>query len=421
MTQSRSDSKFTAFIGVDCADAKHDICLQPADGAKREFDSFPHRVDRIEQWARAMHQRFGAPIAVALELAKGPLVYALQKYDFFVLFPINPATLAKYREAFAPSGAKDDPSDAEVALDLLVHHRDKFKPLNPQSAEMRTLLYLNEQRRRLVGDKTRFTNRLVSALKQYFPQALDWFEERDTPLFCDFLTRWPTLTQVKRARQASLEAFFHDHHVRFPKLIEERIRAIRAATPLTHDAAVITAHQLQAQALADQLRVTLKAIERFDAKIASVAPTHPDYALFSALPGAGPSLAPRLLTAFGEQRERFASAEELQKYSGIAPVTERSGKSCWVHWRWQCPTFLRQTFVEWAAQTINRSFWAGAYYRQQRDKGSSHQAAVRALAFKWIRILYRCWQTRSPYDESTYLNALKRRGSPLLKQLGTVS
>jgi len=421
MTQSRSDSKFTAFIGVDWADAKHDICLQPADGAKREFDSFPHRVDRIEQWARAMHQRFGAPIAVALELAKGPLVYALQKYDFFVLFPINPATLAKYREAFAPSGAKDDPSDAEVALDLLVHHRDKFKPLNPQSAEMRTLLYLNEQRRRLVGDKTRFTNRLVSALKQYFPQALDWFEERDTPLFCDFLTRWPTLTQVKRARQASLEAFFHDHHVRFPKLIEERIRAIRAATPLTHDVAVITAHQLQAQALADQLRVTLKAIERFDAKIASVAPTHPDYALFSALPGAGPSLAPRLLTAFGEQRERFASAEELQKYSGIAPVTERSGKSCWVHWRWQCPTFLRQTFVEWAAQTINRSFWAGAYYRQQRDKGSSHQAAVRALAFKWIRILYRCWQTRSPYDESTYLNALKRRGSPLLKQLGTVT
>ena len=421
MTQSRSDSKFTAFIGVDWADAKHDICLQPADGAKREFDSFPHRVDRIEQWARAMHQRFGAPIAVALELAKGPLVYALQKYDFFVLFPINPATLAKYREAFAPSGAKDDPSDAEVALDLLVHHRDKFKPLNPQSAEMRTLLYLNEQRRRLVGDKTRFTNRLVSALKQYFPQALDWFEERDTPLFCDFLTRWPTLTQVKRARQASLEAFFHDHHVRFPKLIEERIRAIKAATPLTHDVAVITAHQLQAQALADQLRVTLKAIERFDAKIASVAPTHPDYALFSALPGAGPSLAPRLLTAFGEQRERFASAEELQKYSGIAPVTERSGKSCWVHWRWQCPTFLRQTFVEWAAQTINRSFWAGAYYRQQRDKGSSHQAAVRALAFKWIRILYRCWQTRSPYDESTYLNALKRRGSPLLKQLGTVT
>jgi transposase len=419
--KTQSDAEYTAFIGVDWADAKHDICLQPAVTAKREFDSFAHKVDRIEQWARSMHQRFGGPIAVALELAKGPLVYALQKYDFFVLFPINPSTLAKYREAFSPSGAKDDPTDAQCALDLLVHHRDKLKALHPQSVEMRTLLYLSEQRRRLVGDKTRFTNRLISALKQYFPQALDWFEERDTLLFCDFLARWSTLTQVKRARQASLKAFFQEHHVRYPKLIEERICAIKAATALTRDAAVITAHQLQAQALVEQLRATLQAIERFDAKIANIAPTHPDYVLFSALPGAGASLAPRLLAAFGEQRERYAGADELQKYSGIAPVTERSGKSSWVHWRWRCPKFVRQTFVEWAAQTINKSFWAGAYYRQQRDKGSSHQAAVRALAFKWIRIVYRCWQTRTPYDESRYLSALKRRGSPLLKELGATT
>ncbi len=110
----------------------------------------------------------------------------------------------------------------------------------------------------------------------------------------------------------------------------------------------------------------------------------------------------------GRIAERFQHADELQKYAGIAPVTERSGKKSWVHWRWQCPTFVRQTFVEWAGQTINKSFWAGAYYRQQRDKGSSYQAAVRALAFKWIRILYRCWQTHTPYDESKYLNALEK-------------
>jgi transposase len=167
----------------------------------------------------------------------------------------------------------------------------------------------------------------------------------------------------------------------------------------------------------DQLRTTLTAINRFDEEIAAVASTLPDYALFQSLPGAGPHLAPRLLAAFGEQRDRFQGADELLKYSGIAPVTERSGKKSWVHWRWQCPTFLRQTFVEWAGQTINKSFWAGAYYRQQRAKGSSYQAAVRALAFKWIRILYRCWQTRTPYDESTYLNALRGRGSSLLQNL----
>ena len=186
---------------------------------------------------------------------------------------------------------------------------------------------------------------------------------------------------------------------------------------MTDDLAVIRPNQLLVLVLVEQLRVTLQAIESFDAEIATLSETLPDYALFRALPGAGAILAPRLLAAFGEQRERYQSAAEIQRYTGIAPVTESSGKKHWVHWRLQCPTFLRQTFVEWAGATIPRSFWAAAYYRQQRDKGSTHQAAVRALAFKWIRILYRCWQTRTPYDESTYLNALKRRGSPLLTSI----
>lgn len=291
--------EFTAFVGIDWADAKHDICLQAAHTDRREFDRIEHKVDGIEQWAISMKKRFGGPIAIALELAKGPLVYALQKYDFFVLFPINPATLAKYREAFKPSGAKDDPTDAELALELLTHHRDRLTALDPQSVPMRTLLHLVEQRRRLVGDKTRFTNRLGYALKQYFPQALDWFEHTDTIVFCDFLTRWPTLVQIKRARPTSVKAFFQSHNVRFVNVIDERIRAIKAAQPLTQDAAVITAYRLQALVVVDQLRVTLRAIDRFDAQIAEVAPTLPDYALFKALPGAGPQLAPRLLVAFG--------------------------------------------------------------------------------------------------------------------------
>ena len=97
------------------------------------------------------------------------------------------------------------------------------------------------------------------------------------------------------------------------------------------------------------------------------------------------------MVVFGEQRERFKSAVELQKYGGVAPVTQRSGQSTWIHWRWHCPTFIRQTFVEWAAQTVNTFYWAGLYYQQQRSRGCSHQVAVRALAFKSIRILYRCW------------------------------
>jgi transposase len=417
MTQTSHDT-FAAFVGIDWADAKHDICLQAAGTAKRECFQLDHTPEAIDAWVTTLRTRFsGQPVAVCLELTKGPMVSALRKYDFLVLFPINPLTLARYREAFTPSRAKDDPTDAELQLELLLTHRDKLQPLQPQSPTIRALEQLVEHRRRVVGDKVRITNRLTRTLKNYFPQVLHWFQDKDTRLFCGFLSRWPTLKAAQLARRSTLETFFRDHHVRSAEVIVQRIHAIKAATPLTTDEGVIAPNALLVQALVSQLRVTLEAIETFDHAITQHAHHHPDFSLFQALPGAGPVFAPRLLVAFGEQRARYTSAAELQKYAGIAPVTERSGKKAWVHWRLQCPKFLRQTFVEWAAESTRHSFWAQVYYQQQRDKGKAHQAAVRALAFKWIRILYRCWQDRTPYNESVYLQALNSRGSSLIQNL----
>jgi transposase len=413
---------FTAYVGIDWADAKHDICVQAAGSEEREFDLIAHTPEAIEVWAKALHERFGGPIAVALELMKGPIVSALQKYDFFVIVPIDPTRLAKFREISTPSGAKDDPTDAEFAMDFLLSRSKKLKALKPQSVEMSKLTYLVEARDRIKSDQSRYVNRLVQALKQYYPQPLDWFSERNTMVFCDFLVQWPTLAQVKRARKTKLETFFKTHNVRFAHVIEARIEAIKAATPLTHDEAIIHAHRLQVETLVEQLRLTIHALKRYDEEIVAIAEDLPDYdLLFSPLPGAGKVLAPRLLAAFGEDRERYTCADEVQKHAAIAPITKRSGKTTWVHWRWKCSKFRRQTFIEWSAQTVNKSAWAGAYYRQQRAKGSSHQAALRSLAFKWIRILYRCWEDRVPYDESKYLEALRRNGSPLLKQLAEVA
>lgn len=415
---TQSIPTFTAFVGLDWADRKHDFCLQAAGSEQQEFGTFDHSPEVIAKWAYSLRDRFdGGPIAICLELAKGPIVSALQRYEFIVLFPVPPSTLAKYREAFVPSGAKDDPTDAEIALDILLRHPDKLRPIKLQSVAMRTLGSLVEERRYLVNKVTSITNLLTSTLKEYYPQVLDWFERRDTLIFCDFLSRWPTLKQVKRARNATLKYFFRLHKANRAYLVEERIQSIRAATSLTEDQAVIHPKQLLVQVLVEQLRVLLQAIDRFDAEIDTVTKSLPDYDLFAALPGAGHILAPRLMVAFGEDRERYENAIEIQRYSGVAPVVERSGKKCWVHWRLACPTFLRQTFVEWAGASIQRSYWAGAYYHQQRKKGCSHQMAVRALAFKWIRIIYRCWQTRTQYDESVYLNSLKRRGSPLLNNV----
>ena len=421
MTPTSHDT-FAAFMGIDWADANHDGCLQAAGTAKRECFQLEHTPEAIDAWVTTLRTRFnGQPVAVCLALDKGPLVSALRTDDFLVLFPINPLMLARYREAFTPSRAKDDPTDAALQLELLLTHRDKLHPLTPQSATMRALTQLVEHRRRIVGDKVRMTNRLTSTLKNYFPHVLQWFQDKDTPIFCDFLSRWPTLKAVQLARRSTLESFFRDHHVRSPEVIARRIQAIKAALPLTTDDGVIAPHVLLVQALVAQLRVTLQAITDFDTAIAQRAQSHPDFPLFQALPGAGPVFASRLLVAFGEQRERYPSATALQKYAGIAPVTERSGKKSWVHWRLQCPKFLRQSFVEWAAESIRHSVWAQVYYQQQRDKGKAHQAAVRALAFKWIRILYRCWQERTPYDEATYLQALARRGSSLIQNLAKAS
>ena len=159
-----SEIAFTAYVGIDWADAKHDICVQAAGSEEREFDRIVHKPERIDAWAQALYQRFGGPIAVALELTKGPIVSALQKYHFFVIVPIDPIRLAKYREVFTPSGAKDDPTDAALALEFLLCHPKKLKALKPQSVPMRKLTYLVEARDRLKADQSRCVNRLIQAL-----------------------------------------------------------------------------------------------------------------------------------------------------------------------------------------------------------------------------------------------------------------
>ena len=165
------------------------------------------------------------------------------------------------------------------------------------------LATLVEQRRQLVAERVRLTNRLRSALNQYYPQVLEWFDHIDTRLFCSFIERWPTLIQAKRARPSTLLRFFHDNHVYRHSVVERRVKVIRKSTPMTEDEAVVIPNRMHAIILVGQLRAILDAIDTYDKQIDEVATKHPDYALFRALPGAGRSLAPRLLVAFGEQRD----------------------------------------------------------------------------------------------------------------------
>jgi transposase len=407
---------FAAYLSFDWSDRKHDCCLiEPASGSRERF-VIGHSPEAINELASRLQARYPGQqqIAVALEQSRGPLIYALLKYDFMVIFPIHPTTLARYREAFSPSRAKDDPTDAEYLCELLISHRDRLKCWRPDTEETRRLQYLVEHRRRLVADQTRISNRMTSLLKSYFPQVLHWFPDIRTDLVADFLLRWPTLEDVKRVRPATLERFFREHNSVRRDTLERRIQQIKQSTPLTSDRAVISSSALMMRALASQMKTTIAAIRSFNSAIEEICSEHEDYNLFTSLPGAGEVYASRLLAAMGTDRERWASAEDLACFSGIAPVIERSGRSVWVRWRYFCPKFIRQSFHEWAGESIRHSFWAKAYYEQQRAKGKSHQAAARALAYKWIRIIFRCWKTRTPYSEVKYLESLRRSGSPLL-------
>jgi transposase len=318
---------------------------------------------------------------------------------------------ASMRQALYPSGAKDDPRDADLLLDLVLQHRKKLRRLSPDSEATRRVQNLVEERRKLVDEKTAQINRLTDHLKVYFPQMLDWFGRLDSELVCALLERWPALEELQKASPASLRAFFRKHRCRDRERLEGRVEAIRRALPAIQDRAVIEAKSAAVKVIVQLVRVLVEGIEDLDGQIEEAAAVHPDFFIFDSLPGAGPVMAPRLLAAFGSQRERYRNAREIQSFSGIAPVTESSGKRKWVHFRWACPKFLRQSFHEWAGHSIVQSEWARVYYQQQRSRGNTHHAAVRALAFKWIRILFRCWQDGVAYDENRYLATLVKRGS----------
>jgi len=414
-----AEPEWVAFVAIDWANRKHFWRLLPAGSQRYEEGELDNTPEAIEVWATNLQRRFGGrPIAVCLEQSRGPLVYTLTKYPHLVLFPVHPTTAARYRETFSPSGAKSDPHDAASLLDLLVRHRESLRPLQPDTEETRLLHFLVEERRQLVDEKTRHSNRLTAALKLYFPQILDWFDDLNSSLVADLLQRWPTLEELQHAHRGTLRKFFHAHNCRSEERIQERIEGIYQATPATKDASVVEAAVMSTRA-AMALMATLRShIAGFELRIAELVAAHPDRIVFASLPGAGEVLVPRLIVAFGTHRDRYQSAYEMQCYSGIAPVTEASGNSEWVHFRYACPKFLRQTFHEFAAISMRYSTWAKAYYDHMRnDQNAEHHVAVRSLAFKWIRIIYRCWKDGKPYDEEAYMETLRRRRSPLVGAL----
>lgn len=417
MNQHAVTDPFVAFVGIDWADEEHEVCVLSPAG--RTTETLAQRAEAIGQWIQKLRQQCGeGPIALAVEQQRGALIHALMQYDNLVLFPLNPKQLARYREARAPSGPKDDPTDAALLAEFVRNYHHELRPWKPDEPQTRKLMRLCEMRRRLVNQRTKLVQQLTDALKQYFPVALELAGPLTGEVALALLERWPSHQQLRRAHPESLRRFWRRYY-RQADRIEEMVQRARNGVPLTSDTAIVEPFEMLTDTLVQQLKALQRAIAQFDERIAQLMHQHEDAEIFRSLPGAGAALAPRLLVAFGTDRERYQHAAEVQSYSGIAPVTKQSGKSLHVHRRFACPKFLRQTFHEFADQARRFSRWSHAYYQLLRQRGKGHQAAVRALAFKWIRILLRLWKTRTPYNEERYIEQLQRRKSPVVQFLTT--
>ena len=411
-----AQEQMAAWIGLDWAEDQHEIRLRVAGRPEVESSQVKQQAEALHDWIAQLRARFGGrPVAIALEQKRGGLMAALMSYEFLHLYPINPRTLSSYRQAFCSSGKKDDPLDADLLLELVYSHGDRLRRWRPETVATRQLQLLTEDRRKWVEQRKRFVQQLTQALKSYYPQVLEWFEDVNRPEVVEFLRRYPTLEKARRAGSLTLSRLLAKQGVRQAPAKAAHLRQqMRASLSLTQDPALIQAGASKVLVLVGQLQALLAAIRSYDKQIARLFAQHPDAPLFESFHGAGAALAPRLLAALGTDRSRFAQAGEVQQYSGIAPVTRRSGRCRQVTWRRGCPKFVRQTFHEFAACSISKSRWARAYYTQQRRRGLKHQAAVRALAYKWIRILFRCWKNRTPYDEQRYCQSLEKRNSPLI-------
>ncbi|HXI13735.1 MAG TPA: transposase [Thermoanaerobaculia bacterium] len=266
----------------------------------------------------------------------------------------------------------------------------------------------------------RETNRLRAVLKSYYPQALELVGDLDTPMACDLIERWPSLDKIVRSRPSTLRAFYTQHRSRSKELMEQRLEIARTAVALTRDPAMIESGSIQATGLVRVVRALLESIAEVDQTIAERYQAHAEHKLIDSFPGAGAVIGPRLIALLSSDRERFESHEDLQRMTGVAPVTSRSGGrdgTISVHRRLKRSKFIHQTIVEWAGHTLKSSQWAREYYATKEATGASRFKILRSLGYKWLRILYHCWKTRVLYNEQTHQEGLIRRRSPLAARL----
>jgi len=390
-------------VGLDWGGAAHAVCVVDAatGGVAARFE-VAHAAAGLSELERRL-ARFGAPadLPVAIERPSGLLVETLTAAGH-PLVPIHPNVVKASRPRYRAAGGKSDLGDAYLLADLLRTDGHRFRPLAPCSDAIRALRALVRGRDDLVATRVALANQLRSLLEGFWPGAAAIFADVDSPIALAFLQRYPTPDSAARLGEKRLAAFLGQHQYcgrRTPAALLARLRAAPAG--LAGDA--------EADAKGEMVRALAAVLDRLVAQIAGLTSrighavaALPDGQIVMSFPRAGRICAAQILAELGDVRARYQSADQLAADAGLCPVTHQSGKSRGVTFRWACNRRLRQAITCFADNSRHSSAWAAGIYRRARARGCRHPHAIRILGRAWLRVLWRAWTERIPYDPARH-------------------
>lgn len=402
----------THFAALDWASDYHDVVVVNREGDVVESFRFTHTSAGWED-LRAKLQSYPG-VAVALETNQGAAVQQLIEAGLEV-YPVNPKSAQRYRERKAPSGVKDDQLDAWSLADALRLDGHGWRVLVPEDPLIEQLRLLCRDEIALIEQRTALVNQLIQALREYYPAALEAFDNWTKDYTWRFLESFPTPEKLQSAGKRKWEKFLHTHKLWRPDTASKRLEIFARANVFRGSAAQTAAKSLLALSCARVLLTLERQLLSYRTSIEALFAEHPDSGLFGSLPGTGPKLAPRLLAEMGDNRDRFSEPQSLQCHAGTAPITIQSGQIRRHRLRHACDLTLRSTVHQWADHSRKTCPWAQTYYRAHRAKGQSHACALRCLGQRWLKILWKMWQTRSPYNEALHTRNQTKHGSWVLQ------
>jgi transposase len=408
-------SQLTAFAGFDWATEKHDVVVLDPQGNRLLEMRFAHTAEGWNQ----LRTKLGSlgKVGVAIETNCGPAVERLLDMGVAV-YPLNPKAAERYRDRQAPSGVKDDAFDAWCFAEALRTEGQHWRILEPLDPKTQLLRILCRDEISMIEQRTALVLQLQAALGEYYPAALEAFDDWTTPSTWQFLLRFPTPQELVQAGKRNWLKFLHTHKLYRPETTEKRLEIfMRADIFMSPSATVTEAKSMLAVALARQLDTLERLIQEYRRRIEELFDQHPSSGLFKSLPAAGVRLAPRLLAEIGANPKTFASPQGLQCLAGTAPITRQSGKFRSVKMRRGCNMTLRSTVHLWASASREKCAWAQAYYAQKRVEGKNHAQALRCLGQRWLKIIWRMVQTNTPYDEAKHMQSMLKHGSWVLAMM----